>query len=53
MSTADGERVLPIKNAMPESSYITCRICFDVDLSPNNIAVAMVYVVQGVLGLEK
>uniref|UniRef100_A0A6N2NGA1 Uncharacterized protein n=1 Tax=Salix viminalis TaxID=40686 RepID=A0A6N2NGA1_SALVM len=38
---------------MPESSYITCRICFDVDLSPNNIAVAMIsevniFVVKGV-----
>ncbi|KAF9677612.1 hypothetical protein SADUNF_Sadunf08G0125700 [Salix dunnii] len=38
---------------MSESSYITSRICFHVDLSPNNIAVAMVHVVQGVLGLAR
>lgn len=31
-------------------SYMTC---FGVDLSPDNIAVAMVYFVQGVLGLSR
>ncbi|KAJ6312959.1 hypothetical protein OIU77_014477 [Salix suchowensis] len=41
------------KNAMRKSKYLISRICFGVELSPDNIAVAMVYFVQGVLGLAR
>ncbi|KAK9086884.1 hypothetical protein Syun_029278 [Stephania yunnanensis] len=34
-------------------SYINSLTCFGVELSPDNIAVAMVYFVQGVLGLSR
>lgn len=34
-------------------SYLNDLKCFGVDLSPDNIAVAIVYFVQGVLGLAR
>ncbi|KAK9146634.1 hypothetical protein Sjap_006537 [Stephania japonica] len=34
-------------------SYINSLTCFGVELSPDNVAVAMVYFVQGVLGLSR
>lgn len=42
-------KTVPRKNKY-RRSYVTC---FGVDLSPDNIAVAMVYFVQGVLGLSR
>ncbi|KAJ6719158.1 FOLATE-BIOPTERIN TRANSPORTER 1 CHLOROPLASTIC [Salix purpurea] len=55
MLTADveGEMSSTKKNAMRKSKYLISRICFGVELSPDNIAVAMVYFVQGVLGLAR
>lgn len=55
MLTADveGEMSSTRKNAMRKSKYLISRICFGVELSPDNIAVAMVYFVQGVLGLAR
>ncbi|CAN0856954.1 Folate-biopterin transporter 1, chloroplastic [Linum grandiflorum] len=42
------------KNVPRKSVYNGSRIkCFGVELSPDNIAVAMVYFVQGVLGLSR
>ncbi|CAN1280130.1 Folate-biopterin transporter 1, chloroplastic [Linum perenne] len=42
------------KNVLRKSVYNGSRIkCFGVELSPDNIAVAMVYFVQGVLGLSR
>ncbi|KAJ4822242.1 hypothetical protein Tsubulata_035664 [Turnera subulata] len=41
------------KNAMRKRRHFTSRICFGVELSPDNVAVAMVYFVQGVLGLAR
>ncbi|KAJ6981718.1 LOW QUALITY PROTEIN: folate-biopterin transporter 1 [Populus alba x Populus x berolinensis] len=49
----EGEMSSTSKNAMRKSKYLISRICFGVDLSPDNIAVAMVYFVQGVLGLAR
>lgn len=40
---------MPHKNKYSLSSIS----CFGVDLTPDNIAVAMVYFVQGVLGLSR
>ncbi|KAF2284234.1 hypothetical protein GH714_020013 [Hevea brasiliensis] len=42
------------KNAVRKNRRLSSRIkCFGVELSPDNIAVAMVYFVQGVLGLSR
>ncbi|KDP40193.1 hypothetical protein JCGZ_02191 [Jatropha curcas] len=42
------------KNGVRKNRYLSSRIkCFGVDLSPDNVAVAMVYFVQGVLGLSR
>ncbi|OAY27961.1 folate-biopterin transporter 1, chloroplastic isoform X2 [Manihot esculenta] len=42
------------KNAVRKNRRLGSRIkCFGVELSPDNIAVAMVYFVQGVLGLSR
>lgn len=42
------------KNAPPKKKYYPSTIkIFGVDLSPDNVAVAMVYFVQGVLGLAR
>lgn len=49
----EGEMSSTSKTAMRKSKYLISRICFGVDLSPDNIAVAMVYFVQGVLGLAR
>ncbi|XP_042509105.1 folate-biopterin transporter 1, chloroplastic-like isoform X2 [Macadamia integrifolia] len=50
----DGERCSSSRTA-PRNyrSFMSTIKCFGVDLSPDNIAVAMVYFVQGVLGLSK
>ena len=40
----------PRKNKYRRSAAV---LCFGVDLTPDNIAVAMVYFVQGVLGLSR
>lgn len=48
-----GETSSDSKNGKRKSKYLTSRICFGVDLSPDNVAVAMVYFVQGVLGLSR
>lgn len=56
MLTADVEEgTSPIsKNAVRKNRRLGSRIkCFGVELSPDNIAVAMVYFVQGVLGLSR
>lgn len=49
----EGETSSSSKNAARKGTYLSSRICFGVDLSPDNIAVAMVYFVQGVLGLSR
>lgn len=42
------------QTAPRKSKYIISKVkCFGVDLSPDTIAVAMVYFVQGVLGLSR
>lgn len=42
-------KIAPRKNKYRRSAIT----CFGVDLTPDNIAVAMVYFVQGVLGLSR
>ncbi|XP_043691126.1 folate-biopterin transporter 1, chloroplastic-like [Telopea speciosissima] len=50
----DGERCSSSKTAPRNNkSFMSTVKCFGVDLSPDNIAVAMVYFVQGVLGLSR
>ncbi|KAG2721816.1 hypothetical protein I3760_02G098800 [Carya illinoinensis] len=50
----DGEASTSTKTAPCESKYhIDAVKCFGVDLSPDNVAVAMVYFVQGGLGLAR
>lgn len=47
--TCSHSQVAPRKNR-----YLMSNVkCFGVDLSPDNVAVAMVYFVQGVLGLSR
>ena len=57
MATSDAEKEASSsskENGARRRRYISSRIkCFGVDLSPDNVAVAMVYFVQGVLGLSK
>ncbi|XP_010034976.2 folate-biopterin transporter 1, chloroplastic-like [Eucalyptus grandis] len=50
----DKETSTSSKNVLrKEKSYTSSISFFGVDLSPDNIAVAMVYFVQGVLGLSR
>ncbi|KAJ4968390.1 hypothetical protein NE237_015091 [Protea cynaroides] len=50
----DGERCSSHQTGRRNNrSFISTVKCFGVDLSPDNIAVAMVYFVQGVLGLSR
>ena len=50
----EGEVSSTSKTASRKNKYRKSYIkCFGVDLSPDNIAVAMVYFVQGVLGLAR
>lgn len=54
--TTNVEREMQSSNrtAPRKSKYIISNVkCFGVDLSPDTIAVAMVYFVQGVLGLSR
>lgn len=48
-SSSNGSRNFSRKNR----SFMSSIKCFGVELSPDNIAVAMVYFVQGVLGLSR
>lgn len=50
MLTRDVEREKQKSRNIVSSSRIKC---FGVELSPDNVAVAMVYFVQGVLGLSR
>ncbi|KAK9182627.1 hypothetical protein WN944_025772 [Citrus x changshan-huyou] len=50
----EGEMSTPSKSSPHESRYLSSGAkLFGVDLSPDNFAVAMVYFVQGVLGLAR
>ncbi|XP_024021228.1 folate-biopterin transporter 1, chloroplastic [Morus notabilis] len=50
----EAEMSLTSKTAPPKHKYRRSAVkCFGVDLTPDNIAVAMVYFVQGVLGLSR
>ncbi|XP_043707348.1 folate-biopterin transporter 1, chloroplastic-like [Telopea speciosissima] len=50
----DGEQCSSCQTAPRNNgSFLSTVKCFGVDLSPDNIAVAMVYFVQGVLGLSR
>ncbi|CAI0559459.1 unnamed protein product [Linum tenue] len=50
----EGQAASTSRNVARKSVYGSNRIkCFGVELSPDNIAVAMVYFVQGVLGLSR
>ncbi|CAL1411319.1 unnamed protein product [Linum trigynum] len=50
----EGQAASTSRNVTRKSVYGSNRIkCFGVELSPDNIAVAMVYFVQGVLGLSR
>lgn len=50
----EGEMSTPSKSSPHESRYLSSGAKFlGVDLSPDNFAVAMVYFVQGVLGLAR
>ncbi|XP_058193268.1 folate-biopterin transporter 1, chloroplastic [Rhododendron vialii] len=56
MLTAEGEQEMCSSSMDSPSKNRSLRIpfrCFGVDLTPDNIAVAMVYFVQGVLGLSR
>ncbi|XP_059649512.1 folate-biopterin transporter 1, chloroplastic isoform X2 [Cornus florida] len=53
-TNAEGEASSPSKSTPSKNRYFTRSIkYFGVDLTPDNIAVAMVYFVQGVLGLSR
>lgn len=50
----EGEASPQSKTVPHKSRYFSCGMkCFGVDMSPDNFAVAMVYFVQGVLGLAR
>ncbi|CAH9132963.1 unnamed protein product [Cuscuta epithymum] len=52
--TTDLEQATSASSKGHKNKYSTSSIrCFGVDLTPDNIAVAMVYFVQGVLGLSR
>ncbi|KAG2727593.1 hypothetical protein I3760_01G164200 [Carya illinoinensis] len=54
MTSVDGEAASSTKTAPRKNKYHMRTVkCFGVDLSPDNVAVAMVYFVQGVLGLAR
>lgn len=56
MLTAEGEQEMCSSSMDSPSKNRSLRTpfrCFGVDLTPDNIAVAMVYFVQGVLGLSR
>lgn len=54
MTDMEAEMSLTSKTALPKHKYRRSAVkCFGVDLTPDNIAVAMVYFVQGVLGLSR
>ncbi|KAA8527621.1 hypothetical protein F0562_034984 [Nyssa sinensis] len=53
-TSTEGEACSSRKITPQKNRYFTSPIkCFGVDLTPDNIAVAMVYFVQGVLGLSR
>ena len=49
----EGETSSSSKTACKNKYRMSAIKCFGVDLSPDNVAVAMVYFVQGVLGLAR
>lgn len=49
----EGETSSSSKTARKNKYRMGAIKCFGVDLSPDNVAVAMVYFVQGVLGLAR
>lgn len=49
----EGETSSSSKTARKNKYRMSAIKCFGVDLSPDNVAVAMVYFVQGVLGLAR
>ncbi|KAL0414516.1 UNVERIFIED_CONTAM: Folate-biopterin transporter 1, chloroplastic [Sesamum radiatum] len=53
-ATLDEDTALPNKTTLRKKRYsINSMRCFGVELTPDSIAVAMVYFVQGVLGLSR
>ncbi|KAK9287581.1 hypothetical protein L1049_016016 [Liquidambar formosana] len=53
-TNSEGKTFSSSKTASRKNKYLMSTIkCFGVDLSPDTIAVAMVYFVQGVLGLSR
>lgn len=54
MTTMEEETTCTSRNAARKKKHFASSVkIFGVDLSPDNIAVAMVYFVQGVLGLSR
>ncbi|XP_062177838.1 folate-biopterin transporter 1, chloroplastic [Alnus glutinosa] len=54
VTNMDEETSSSTQTALRKNKYRMSRVkCFGVDLSPDNVAVAMVYFVQGVLGLAR
>lgn len=54
VTNMDEETSSSTKTVLHKNKYRMSRVkCFGVDLSPDNVAVAMVYFVQGVLGLAR